>query len=284
MEAEVTGDEVTIHLGHRRYRVRGLSRNLAFDQMKVNVLATTEQGMYVDTFDLYVARHRRQFTVQAAVELGVEEQTIKKDLGRVLLKLEELQDQQIAKMLEPQEPAPTMTPEEKEAALRLLRDPNLLDRIVADFDVVGETSNKLVGYLAAVSRKLDQPLAIIIQSSSAAGKTSIMDGILSFVPPEDQVKYSAMTGQSLFYMGETNLKHKILAIVEEEGAERAAYALKLLQSEGALDHCQHGQGWQHGSHGHSGIPGGRPGDDLPHDHSDQDRRGTLESLYRALGR
>jgi hypothetical protein len=43
-----------------------------------------------------------------------------------------------------------------------------------------------------------------------------------------------MTGQSLFYMGETNLKHKILAVVEEQGAERAAYALKLLQSEGEL--------------------------------------------------
>jgi len=28
------------------------------------------------------------------------------------------------------------------------------------------------------------------------------------------VKYSAMTGQSLFYMGETDLKHKVLAIVE----------------------------------------------------------------------
>ena len=61
-----------------------------------------------------------------------------------------------------------------------------------------------------------------------------MDAVLSFVPPEDLVKYSAMTGQSLFYMGETNLKHKILAIVEEEGAQRASYALKLLQSEGEL--------------------------------------------------
>jgi hypothetical protein len=234
LEADVSGDEVTVQLGHRRYRIRGLSKNLAFDQLKVNVLATTEEGLYVDTLDLYVARHRRQFIAQAAGELGVEEQTIKKDLGRVLLKLEELQDEQVAKMLEPKEPAPTMTPEEENEALRLLRDPDLFDRIVADFDVVGETANKLVGYLAAVSRKLDQPLAIIIQSSSAAGKTSLMDAILSFVPPEDQVKYSAMTGQSLFYMGETNLKHKILAIVEEEGVERAAYALKLLQSEGAL--------------------------------------------------
>jgi len=43
-----------------------------------------------------------------------------------------------------------------------------------------------------------------------------------------------MTGQSLFYMGESDLKHKVLAIVEEEGVHSAAYALKLLQSEGVL--------------------------------------------------
>jgi hypothetical protein len=35
-------------------------------------------------------------------------------------------------------------------------------------------------------------------------------------------------------MGTTNLRHKILALVEEEGAARASYALKLLQSEGEL--------------------------------------------------
>ncbi len=118
-----------------------------------------------------------------------------------------------------------------------LRDPKLFDRILADFEhcgVVGEETNKLMGYLAAVSRKLDAPLAVIIQSSSAAGKSALMDAILAFMPEEERLKYSAMTGQSLFYMGETNLKHKILAIVEETGAERASYALKLLQSEGEL--------------------------------------------------
>jgi len=121
--------------------------------------------------------------------------------------------------------------------MELLKDPKLLDRILEDFEkcgVVGEETNKLVGYLSAVSRKLEEPLAIVIQSSSAAGKSSLMEAILGFFPNEEQVKYSAMTGQSLFYMGETDLQHKILAIVEEEGAERAAYALKLLQSEGEL--------------------------------------------------
>jgi hypothetical protein len=35
-------------------------------------------------------------------------------------------------------------------------------------------------------------------------------------------------------MGEKDLKHKILAIAEEEGAEQTSYALKLLQSEGQV--------------------------------------------------
>jgi hypothetical protein len=38
----------------------------------------------------------------------------------------------------------------------------------------------------------------------------------------------------LFYLSDADLKHKVLAIVEEEGAEKASYALKLLQSEGEL--------------------------------------------------
>jgi len=61
-----------------------------------------------------------------------------------------------------------------------------------------------------------------------------MDAALSLVPEEDRVHYSAMTGQSLFYLGETSVKHKILAIAEEEGVRQAAYALKVLQSQGEL--------------------------------------------------
>jgi hypothetical protein len=121
--------------------------------------------------------------------------------------------------------------------MELLRDPKLLDRIVEDFarcGMVGEETNKLVGYLGVVSRHLEAPLAVIVQSSSAAGKSSLMDAVLAFVPEEQRVQYSAMTGQSLFYMGETDLQHKVLAIVEEAGAQRASYALKLLQSEGEL--------------------------------------------------
>ena len=54
------------------------------------------------------------------------------------------------------------------------------------------------------------------------------------MPPEAQLRWSALTSQSLYYLGRDELKHKILAVAEEEGVSEASYALKLLQSEGRL--------------------------------------------------
>ena len=232
------GDDVFATADDRTYRVRGLGKNLSPDALRVNLLVTRGDRVHVDTLDLYAARARGLFVSQAAKELGVSETVIAHDVGALILALEPLVSEQIAVTLAPAAPTvPAMSEAEREAALHLLRDPHLFDRILADFEaagVVGEETNKLVGYLAAVSRKLPEPLAVIIQSASAAGKTSLMDAMLAFVPPEERVEYSAMTGQALFYLGETDLKHKVLAVVEEEGAERASYALKLLQSEGEL--------------------------------------------------
>ena len=235
--ANIDEREITITQGDRKYRIRGLHKNLSYEQLKVNVLVSRGEHVHIDTFDLYQSRPRQTFINQASSELGVQDEVIKKDLGKVLLKLEELQDKQIKHTLEPEKEVIQLNDDEQQQAIELLKSPDLLSRILEDFQtagVVGEETNKLVGYLACVSRKLDKPLAVIIQSSSAAGKSSLMDAILNLMPDEERVQYSAMTGQSLFYMGETNLKHKILAIAEEEGAENASYALKLLQSEGEL--------------------------------------------------
>ena len=123
--------------------------------------------------------------------------------------------------------------------------------------MVGEQMNCLVGYLTAVARLLPAPLAVIVQSTSAAGKCAVMESVLGFVPDEDRVSFSAMTGQSLFYLGESDLAHKVLSIAEEEGASRAAYALKLLQSEGELSDRVDGQGHRVGAAGHPHLQGHR---------------------------
>jgi len=121
--------------------------------------------------------------------------------------------------------------------MELLKDEHLLDRVLSDFDacgIVGEHAGKLAGYLAATSRLLDKPLGLVIQSSSAAGKSALADAVLRFMPAEERFSCSAMTSQSLYYLGKENLKHKILSVAEEEGVRDASYQLKLLQSEGRL--------------------------------------------------
>ncbi len=234
---EQSDREMCFTFGDRRVRIRGLEKNRSYDQLKVNVLFGRGEAFFVDTVDLYAARHRAAFIKQAAEELEVAADVIKKDLGRVLLKLEAVQEAAIEATLAPAEERVVLSEAEKSEALELLRDPSLLSRILADFEacgVVGEETNKLAGYLGVISRKLDKPLAMIVQSTSAAGKSALMESVLAFVPKEERIKYSAMTGQSLYYLGEESLKHRVLAVVEEEGAERASYALKLLQSEGEL--------------------------------------------------
>jgi DNA primase len=231
------GEDIKISLGDRQYRIRGLRKNLTYETLKLNIRILQGEKYYIDTLDLYNARHRTALINAAAEELACNPDIVKHDLGKILLKLEELQSDNINETMKPKEQQPNISEEDRKAAMALLKDPNLLGKIREDVEacgIVGEKVNALMGYLAAVSRKLDKPLGVIVQSSSAAGKSSLMDAVLAFMPPEDRIKYSAMTGQSLFYMGESDLKHKILAIVEEEGAERASYALKLLQSEGEL--------------------------------------------------
>ena len=234
---EVHGDEITMWQEDRRYRVRGLGQNTSYAVMRVNVLVARQEDFHVDTFDLNMDRPRTAFIKRAAEELNVKEDIITKDVGRLFLALEQRQAAAIRKALEPEKPEIVMSEAERAAALAFLKDPKLLDHILADYEragLVGEETNKLVAYIAAVSRHLESPLAVLVQSSSASGKSSLMDATLAFVPEEERIQYSSMTGQSLYYMTETDLKHKVLAVTEGEGASRASYALKLLQSEGSL--------------------------------------------------
>lgn len=232
--AEVGEQDITLRLGDRVWRARGLARNASPESMKVNLMVRRGDAFHVDGLDLLSARARGAFVAEAANELGLPPDAVKRDIGQVLLQLEAVQEE----MLRANEASgPVISAAEEAAALAWLRAPDLLDRIAADIavcGVIGEAENALTVYLAAVSRKLDRPLAVLIQSTSAAGKSALMDAVLDLVPEEERVAYSAMTGQSLFYLGEADLRHKALAIAEEEGARHAAYALKLLQSQGAL--------------------------------------------------
>jgi DNA primase len=241
-QIKIDNGEIVASFGTRTYRVLNLEKCTSLGRMQVNVKVsgTNVRGEWCyhgDTFDMESFPRRAAFIKQAAHELATKEETIQREVGQLWGALGDMQREMLRKTLTPEVEETIMTAEEKTAAMDLLRDPRLLKRVLEDFEkcgVVGEETNKKVSYLAAVSRLLGKPLAIVVQSASSAGKSSLMEAVLDFMPEEQRESYSAMTGQALFYMGQKDLKHKILAVSEEEGAQRAAYALKLLQSEGKL--------------------------------------------------
>ena len=93
--------------------------------------------MHVDSLDLYRDGERRKFIERAAEETLLDKDLLKRDLGKLLLALEQSQE------TAPQRPAratrqpPASRAARRAAALELLRAPDLLKRIAAAYDEAG---------------------------------------------------------------------------------------------------------------------------------------------------
>ncbi len=228
--------EIRLNTGTHTWRIRGATRAKGYETLKANVMVTdtTTGRFHVDTIDLYSARQRSGFIAALVDELHVPVATVAAEIDQALLATEQALDK--AATDSPSGP-PEPSAAERDVAMEMLTSPDLVGQIVSDIcelGIVGEEDNALLLYLALVSRKLDKPLSVMVQSAPSAGKSTLADRVASLVPAEDQVTYSALTGQALYYLGAGDLSHKVLCVAEEEGAAKATYAIKLLVSSGKL--------------------------------------------------
>ncbi len=210
----------------RKYELRSISR--ANGKLKATVKGTIGKNMHVDTVDFYSARSRA-FLIKGLCNLfNKEEYLITKDVTALLEQAEAYH------ATDPDKPSEQpMTDKDRSEALTFLTNPDMFTQILEDFETLGYTGeemNKLLCYVAAISRKMDNPLSVMIQSRSAAGKSYLQDTVLSLVPDDDCVKYTRLTDQALFYTGKDSLKHKILAIEELDGMNGAIYSIRSIQS------------------------------------------------------
>ena len=222
--------------GVRRYELRAIEKPSPA-RLKATIKCSLKAesrplnaSFHIDTVDFYLSRSRRGFIVEAARLFQEVPEVIELDINRLIVQLESY----AAKRLEEKTPHITLVSEgDKAEALKLGRNPDFVREILKDMEklgLVGEQSNGLLGYLAMTSRKMDDPLALLILSCSGAGKSHLQDTILSFCPDEDLVKVTSLSDQALYYKGEDALKHKVLAIEEEAGALGADYAIRNLIS------------------------------------------------------
>jgi len=229
--AEQTDESLVFSNCDLSYRLRGLFDNNP-TSLRVILTASREDAAHTDRFDLYTAKSRASFTYRAAHRLELPAVKIEQDLDALIPLLEILLAEGRGRTENPKGPPP-MSETERQEALRLLRSKNLLQRIAANLETVGyvgEQQPKQLAYLIATSRKLDKPLSAIIRSESGAGKSYLMECIAELMPEEDVQYFSRLTPQSLYYMGENELVHKLLIVDERDGSDEAEYPIRTLQT------------------------------------------------------
>jgi len=220
--------------GQRRYELRAIAPigcPPSAARLKATIKAVSREPgrFHIDTVDFYLSRSRRAFIGEVARLYRETVETIEGDVNRLIPQLEAY----AAKALQSQATVGPLSEEERAAGTRLGRHPDLAGEIVRDLEklgMVGEEVNKLAGYLVMTSRRMDDPLALLIISGSGAGKSHLQDAVLALCPEEELIKLTSLSGQALFYKGEDSLRHKVLAVEEEAGANHAAYAIRNLIS------------------------------------------------------
>lgn len=199
---------------------------------RLRVTVKLERGgsrFHVDTLDLYSSRSRTEFGRRVSKSLDLEEAPIEKDLLELLVAAEKASEDEPTDT----EAAIVISDAERQESLSFLRQQALLDQVAEDIDAlgfVGETTNKRLLYLIAVSRKLEDPLSAIMLSQSGAGKSGVTEVIERLTPPEDVILLTRLTPQSLYYTAPGFLDRKLVIIEERHGSTEADYSIRVLQS------------------------------------------------------
>ena len=219
----------TFSAGEISYRLLGV-KELFVSNLRVNIRAEKGDQSFIDNSDLYSARSRTSFSLHLSRLFDVETGRIEKDLVRIVEYLEDERDKALSSGESEEH---KLTEEEKELGMELLTSPELFDRIVEDTETlgyVGEEINKILIYLAASSRKLDDPISVIVMSESAAGKSYLIDTVRKLIPPEDVVSMTSLSDQALNYLPEEGLKHKFLVMGEAVHSEVVEHQIREMLS------------------------------------------------------
>ncbi len=221
-------DGFALQICRRRYVIRGI--DCSNNRLKITIRAINHKRHHIDTLDLYSHKARVPLVKAVTQFFQTDIESIERDIARIITETESFIQQRedsqgVIKV--------DINEQDKTAAQQLGKQADLARQIVEDLThcgYVGEDTNKLLCYLAMTSRKMEDPLSVLILSGSGAGKSSLQDTVLNLCPPEDLLKLTSLTGKALFYKQELSLKNKVLAIAEAEGAEDADYAIRNLIS------------------------------------------------------
>jgi hypothetical protein len=214
------------------YRLTNV-KEMFVGNLKVNVRAELidrpDAEKFYDHVDLYSSRSRAACSANISRIFSIEPRLIEKDIIRILEYLEAERDRKL--QLGVREKDHDMTAEEAALGMELLSDPHVFDRFLEAMETlgyVGETVNKLLMFIAACSRKMDDPISVMVISQSSGGKTKLVETVESLIPPEDVISVTSLSDQALNYV--SDMEHKFLVLGEAVHGIEVEHQLREIQS------------------------------------------------------
>ena len=190
--------------------------------------------------DLYDAKQVEKMVEEAAEYLQLNKSMLEKELHELTESLDEYRESEMlqAKGEETEPGVYILTPNEKNEALELARDKELIKAIknkLTESGIVGEDENKTFLYIIAASHIQENPLNALIQGSSGSGKTNLLKGIYKTMPEENKKIYSRLSEKMLYNVPKYYFKNKLICFEDVDGlGEEAEYAWRELVSSGEL--------------------------------------------------
>jgi len=177
---------------------------------------STSLPLCCDKFDIANSKKRKLFIKEVVKEYqGISaeklEQVMLEQIERIITEKRKAEEQ--AENKKDADPLETTPQEVKDAALEMLKSPNLFEQIsadISDIGIAGEEQLRLMLYIIMTSRLLDKPLSAIVQGASASGKSYIIETIAKLIPPEALVQAHDFSDQALFYLPNGSLIHKVV--------------------------------------------------------------------------
>jgi hypothetical protein len=130
---------------------------------------------------------------------------------------------------------PEATAEEREAALNLLRDPELVSRFlgICQTRYLGRSKILLLVKLACMTRHFERALSLVLSGASSTGKSALIETVLDTCWPEAVENFTRTSALYLLYRQEP-LDHRIVTYFELQGTGQTTQIIRTALSEGTL--------------------------------------------------
>ncbi len=207
------------------------------DRLRVTLKMSSGDRLLRHGLDLYNDNQVEQYAKRVATRLDSSSREMRKLLDQLTNALEVYRMEQLEQRKLRTKPEKLLSADQLQSAESYLSAPNLMQRTLSDLaktGIIGEPNNALLMYLAMSSRKRRKPVHVISLAKSGMGKTHLQERVAACIPDEEKLIATTLSDNALYYMQKEELKHKVLVIEDLDGAQNVLYAIREMQSKGAL--------------------------------------------------